>query len=99
MINAIIQGIFSLIMSLINVILTPIDALISQFLPSLDKALSYISNFFDYIGNVVPWVISYTGINAFVLNAIIDIFVFILTVPYLANGIKLAIAWYNKLKL
>lgn len=35
MINAIIKGIFKLVILLVNVILTPIDALINQFLPSL----------------------------------------------------------------
>lgn len=99
MIKAIISGVFKLIISLVNVILSPIDNLITQFLPGLDTALSYISNFFDYIGGVVPFVISYTGINEMVLNAIIDIFVFILTVPLMVHTIKLAVAWYNKLKL
>ncbi len=99
MIKAIISGVFKLIISLVSVILTPIDMLIAEFLPSLDTAFSYISNFFDYIGDIVPFVISYTGINEIVLNAIIDIFVFILTVPLMVHTIKLAIAWYNKLKI
>ncbi len=99
MIKAIISGVFKLIISLVSVILTPIDMLIEQFLPGLDTAFSYISNFFDYIGNIVPFVISYLGINEVVLNAIIDMFVFILTVPLMVHTIKLAIAWYNKLKI
>lgn len=99
MIKAIISGVFKLIISLVNIILSPIDILISQFLPGLDTALSYISNFFDYIGGIVPWVISYTGINQIVLNSIIDIYVFILTVPIMVHTIKLALAWYNKLKI
>lgn len=99
MIKAIISGVFKLIISLVSLILSPIDALITQFLPGLDTALTYISNFFDYIGGIVPWVISYTGINEVVLNAIIDIFVFILSVPLMVHTIKLAVAWYNKLKI
>lgn len=99
MIKALISGIFKMIISLVSIILAPIDALIEQFLPGLDTALSYIANFFDYIGGVVPWVISYLGINEIVLNAIIDIIVFILTVPLMVHTIKLAVAWYNKLKV
>lgn len=99
MIKAIISGVFKLIISLVSVILSPIDNLIAQFLPGLDTALSYIANFFDYIGGIVPWLISYTGLNTLVLTAIIDIIIFILTVPLMVHTIKLAVAWYNKLKL
>lgn len=99
MIKALINGIMSLVISLVNLILAPIDALINSYLPGLSNAFSYINDFFEYLGNIVPWVISYTGINAIVLNIIIDLIVFILTVPLLVHTIKLAVSWYNKLKV
>lgn len=99
MIKAIIMGIFKLILGLVNVLLIPIDTLIAQFLPSLDNALNSISEFFDYIGGFIPWVISYTGLSPLFLTIIIDIIVFILTVPLMVSAIKLALAWYNKLKI
>lgn len=99
MIKALINGIMSLVISLVNLILAPIDAVINSALPSLSEAFDYISGFFDTLGNVVPFVISYTGINAVVLNIIIDLFVFILSVPLIVHTIKLAIKWYNKLKV
>lgn len=99
MINAIIQGIFSLIMSLVNLILAPIDMIISNFLPGMADILNNISSFFDKLSDVVPWLVSYLGINKIVALAIIDIYVFILTVPLMVSAIKLALAWYNKLKL
>lgn len=99
MIKAIINGIFKLIMMLVNVLLMPIDALIEQFLPDVAEAIKYVGSFFDYIGGFIPWVISYTGLNEFVLGAIYSIFVFILTVPIMVHTMKLAISWYNKLKL
>lgn len=99
MIKAIINGIFKLIMALVNVLLMPIDLLIEQFLPDVSTAIDYVTSFFDYIGDFIPFVISYTGLNQFVLNAIYTIFVFILTVPLMVHVIKLALAWYNKLKL
>lgn len=98
MIKAIIKGIFKLVISLVSVLLTPIDALISQFLPGLDNALSTISNFFDYIGDFIPFVLSYLGISDIVITAAIDIVTFILTVPLMVHTVKLALAWYNKLK-
>lgn len=98
MVKAIINGIFKLVMVLVNVLLLPIDQLISQLLPDVSEALNYISNFFDYIGNIVPWVISYLGVNEFVLNSSIAIITFILTVPLMVQAIKLAITWYDKIK-
>lgn len=99
MIKAIINGIFKLIMSLVNLLLLPIDALIEQFLPNVSEALSYVGGFFDYIGDFIPFVISYTGLSPVVLNAIVSITTFILTVPIMVHAIKLALSWYNKLKL
>lgn len=99
MINAIVNGIMSLVISLVSVILTPIDALINQFLPSLGDALGYIGNFFAMLGNVFPFTLSYLGISPQVLSAVVDLVVFIYTVPLLVNSIKMAIKWYNSLKL
>lgn len=99
MIKAIINGIFKLIMMLVNVLLMPIDSLIEQFLPDVAEALSYVGSFFDYIGDFIPFVISYTGLSPVVLNSIVSITTFILTVPLMVHAIKLALSWYNKLKL
>ncbi len=98
MINALLQGIFSLIIALVNIILSPIDLLINQFLPGLGTAFSYITNFFNYLGSVVSWVISYTGVSSELLTIIVDLIVFIYTVPYMIHAIKLALKWYNTLK-
>lgn len=99
MIKAIINGVFKLIMSLVNLLLLPIDTLIANFLPEVSQVLGYINDFFDLIGDFIPFVISYTGLNEFVLSSIITIVTFILTVPLMVHTIKLALAWYNKLKL
>lgn len=99
MIKAIINGIMSLVIGLVNILLKPIDLLINQFLPGLDNAFSVINNFFDMLGDVVPWLISYTGLSSVLISTIVDILVFILTVPIMIEAIKLAIRWYDKLKL
>lgn len=98
MIKAIIGGIFKLVIGLVSILLAPIDLLITKFLPNLSNGLSYITDFFELIGDFIPWVISYTGINTFVLTIIVDILVFILTLPLMVNTMKLALAWYDKLK-
>lgn len=98
MIKALLSGIFKLIISLVNLLLLPIDTLISNYLPSLSEALEYITQFFEKIGELIPFAISYFGLNTIVLSIIVAIMTFILTVPLLVNTVKLALAWYNKLK-
>jgi hypothetical protein len=98
MINAILTGIFKLIIGLVSIILTPIDTLITSVLPGLDNALTAVANFFTYIGSSIGWVISLTGLSSETLSLIVLYFTFKLTAPMLFYMIKLAISWYNKLK-
>lgn len=98
MINAILTGIFKLIIGLVSIILTPIDLLITNALPSLDNALTGVASFFTYIGSSIGWVISLTGLSSETLSLIVLYFTFKLTAPMLFYMIKLALSWYNKLK-
>lgn len=98
MINALLTGIFKLIISLVTIILSPIDLLITNALPSLDNALSAVASFFTYIGSSIGWVISLTGLSSETLSLLVLYFTFKLTAPMLFYMIKLALSWYNKLK-
>lgn len=98
MINALLTGIFKLIIGLVSIILSPIDTLITNALPSLDNALTAVANFFNYIGSSIGWVISLTGLSSETLSLIVLYFTFKLTAPMLFYMIKLALSWYNKLK-
>lgn len=98
MINAILKGIISLIVGLVSVILTPIDSLITSALPSLSNALTAVATFFTYVGSSLGWVISLTGLSSETLSLIVAYFTFKLTAPMLFYMIKLALAWYNKIK-
>ena len=73
MIKAIINGVMSLIISLVGIILSPINLLINQFMPNLSTAFSTINQFFDTIGGVIPWVLSYFGISQELLTVAIDL--------------------------
>lgn len=99
MINAILTGIFNLIIGLVNTILLPIEAIISNYIPSLDSAFSMVAMLFENLVNFIPWVISWTGLNSTIIGLIVSYFTFKLTVPFLVHTIKLAIAWYDKLKV
>lgn len=99
MINKILLGIIKLMIGLVSVILTPIDSLITSALPDLSNVLDSVSGFLSIATSSVGWVISLTGISSSVISLIVLYYGFKLTAPLLFYMIKLAIAWYNKLKL
>lgn len=99
MINAILTGIFNIIISLVQVLLAPIDLLISNYLPDLANVLTAINQFLTLITSSIGWVLSCLGIPSSVINLLILYYTFKLTVPYLVHLVKLALKWYNTLKL
>lgn len=98
MINAILKGIFSLIISLVNLLLLPIDNLINSALPAVSTGLDYVKNFIDTILGFIPWICSWFNFPTAFLTLIIGYYTFKLTVPLAVHTIKLAIAWYDKIK-
>lgn len=98
MINKLLMGVFKLIISLVTVILSPIDTLITNALPSLANALEAVNQFFNLISNGIGWAVSLTGLSNETLSLIVMYFTFKLTAPMLFYMIKLALSWYNKLK-
>ena len=99
MINTILNGIFNIIIGLVNTILSPIDNLIIDKIPVLDTAFSAIGSFLDLCTSSIGWVISCFGLSSTCLSLIVVYFTFKLSVPILFSTIKLAIKWYNAMKL
>lgn len=98
MINAILKGIMKLIITLVNILLLPIDTLISTILPDLSNALTSIANFLNIALRSIGWVISLTGLSSNCISMIVLYFGFSLTAPMLFYLVKLALSWYNRLK-
>lgn len=98
MINAILNGVFSLIINLVNTLLKPIDLLIQTALPDLSNAINGIGAFLNIISQGLGWAISATGLSSETLSLLALFFTFKLTAPLLFSTIKLAIKWYDKLK-
>ena len=99
MIKAIINGIFNLVLGLVDIVLAPIDALITQFIPGLSDILTYIGKFFNYILQFIPWVCSWFHLPSWLITFVIAYYVFKLTVPLLVHSVKLALSWYDRLKV
>lgn len=99
MINTILKGIFSLILNLVSLILYPINLLITNAIPGLDNAFLTIENFFTISFTYIGWVVDASLINSETIALIIATITFCLTLPLAVNGIKLAVKWYNSLKI
>lgn len=98
MINAILKGIFKLIISLVDLILSPIDLLINSSLPAVATGLNYVSGFFNYILQFIPYLCSWLNLPQIFIDLVIGYWTFKLSVPLVVRTIKLALAWYDKLK-
>lgn len=98
MINKILLGIIKLIISLVTLILTPIDNLIQTAVPDLSSAFTAIGNFLNVISSGLGWAISLTGLSSSAISLLVSYYVFTLTAPLLFYMIKLALSWYNRLK-
>lgn len=98
MIKWLLKGIMSLIISLVSLILAPIDLLIQSALPELSSAFTAIGNFLNIISSSIGWAISLTGLSSSALSLIVAYYVFTLTAPMLFYMVKLALSWYNRLK-
>lgn len=98
MINAILTGIINLIISLVSLILSPIDSLILSALPNLSNAFTAIGSFLNIISSGIGWAVSLTGLSSATISLIVSYWTFTLTAPMLFYMIKLALSWYNKLK-
>lgn len=99
MINAILKGVFSLILNLVSLILYPINALVTNAIPGLDKAFLTIENLFTLLFEYVGWGADALMLNSETISLIIGTLTFRLTLPIAVNSIKLAVKWYDKLKI
>lgn len=98
MIDAFLTGILNIVVFLVNILLYPIDALISSMIPSLDYAFTIVNDFISKLIKYVGFVISYTGLTATTINVIISLAVFIYSAPILVHGIKLSVKWFKVLR-
>lgn len=99
MINAILTGIFNLIIGLVDTILSPINSVIESALPQLSSAISSIGQMFAVVNQSVAFVIDMSGLSDSAIDLIIAYYVFILTIPLAFSSVKLALKWYNNLKI
>lgn len=99
MINAIINGIFSLILSLFNALMSPFISVITALFPPVDTFFSYISSFLSYCLTYVSTIIDLLFIPRGSLILFFDYLLVCYTIFITVQVIRFAINIYNKFKL
>lgn len=99
MINAIINGIFKMIINLFNVITSPIIASVTLLFPDISSFFSYISSFLSYALTYVGLVIDLCFIPRPAFVFLFDYFTVCYSIYLLVIGIRFVINIYNKFKI
>lgn len=99
MINAILKGVLSLLTSLLSIFLSPINTLISNFLPDFSDALTKVASFFTMCTGKIGWVLDSLLIDSETISLLVTIMIMKLTLPYLISSIKTIVKWWRSLKL
>lgn len=99
MINAIVNGIFKLVISLFNTLLTPIISAITVLFPSIDTYFAYINTFLSYALTYVGTILDLFLIPRSAIVFLFDYFSIIYSIYLLSISIKFGITIYNKFKI
>ena len=98
MITTIFNVVIGMVFALIGLLLTPLNALIATYMPSLNDAFLAIGDLFGYITDALGWAVSVSGLSAFSLSLIALYYIAKFTLPALVYNIKLAFAWFRTLR-
>lgn len=97
MINAILNGLFSFLITIVTALLSPIDSFISANLPDFNNVLSYFGSFIDSVIGFFPWILSWFHIPGALLVFVASYYIFKLSSSAAISIVKLVLAWYRKL--
>lgn len=93
------KGVFAIVTKFIDILLTPINLLITNMLPSFDSVLTYVSNLFNSGLTHIGWIMDSLCLSGETISFLIAFWTFKLSFPLLVSSIKALIKWYNNLKL
>lgn len=99
MINAILTGLFNLIISLFNAIVSPFVGAITSLFPALNDFFTHISDFLTIACTYVRSVLSLFLINDNMILTIFNYFGILYSIHITILAIKFALNIYNKFKI
>lgn len=99
MINAIVNGIFKLIISLFNTITSPVISGVTALFPALGSFFTYIDTFLTYALSYVGLILDLCFIPRTAITFLFDYFLICYSIYLLAISIRFVITIYNKFKI
>lgn len=99
MINAIVNGLFTLIINLFDLLLSPIIFAITALFPDVSTIFTHITTFLTYCVTYVSTILDLFMIPRSSLVLLFDYFVICYSIYLLSISIKFGITIYNKFKL
>lgn len=99
MINAIINGIFKLILLLANTLMSPIVSAVTVLFPAVDTYFGYINIFLGYALTYVGTILDLFLVPRSALILLLDYFLICYSIYLIAITLKFAINIYNKFKI
>lgn len=97
MIESVFNFILNFIMSMVELLLIPLDLIISQFIPDLSEIITSINEYLNLSYTYISFIVDFTFLSSFAVNLLFSFMLFKLTVPVSAYVIKLALNWWKKL--
>lgn len=99
MINAILTGIFKLIINLFNAVLSPIVGLVTALFPSVSELFSHIASFISQALTYVATVLDLLFVPRGALVLLFDYFAICSAIYFTIISVRFVINVYNKFKL
>lgn len=99
MVNAIVNGIFKLIINLFNAITSPIIGAVTLLFPSVGTFFTYINTFLGYALSYVGLVLDLCFIPRAAVTFLFDYYLTCYSIYLLVVSIRFVINIYNKFKI
>ena len=97
MIGSLLNGLVSFLISIIKILLNPIETLITNNIPSLSTGLAAIGSLIDYIIDSMGFVLDVVGLSSTAIALIIAYWSFALTLPVVVWAVKVVVKWWHAL--
>ena len=97
MINTILKGITTFVMSIALNLLGPIDGYIDSHFPAITSGLNAVNTLFDYVLDFIGYAIDMSGLSSVAITLIVGYLVFSFGITLGTYIVKLIIKWWHML--
>lgn len=98
MITKLIMAVLNLITKVVNILLLPLDLLVSSLLPDVSESVSHIVYYLNLPSQYMGWIFSLVNVPTLALVLIVAYWVFKYSVTGAVFGVKKVITLYQRFK-